>query len=197
MADCAPEVDVAIVELLIEYGANPNPEKTKILLAAEADVNALDQLENTALHNATKTVVREGSHVTLKPEDVCECVAIVKLLVEAGADLNAKRKDDVTALHNSALNCCARAVTYLLDNGAFVNIEDSHETPLNHLFLQCHMHANFFRDKAIPRDFINISETEKALVILLDKGGNINHMNAFGASVLHKVCIIPQWKLST
>ncbi|XP_033109307.1 uncharacterized protein LOC117110654 [Anneissia japonica] len=203
----APEVDVAIVELLIEHGANPNvinkvfetplhdvceyyqPEKTKILLAAESDVNALDHLENTALHKATKTVVREGSHVTLKPGDICECVAIVKLLVEAGADVNAKGRDDVTALHNSALNCCARAVAYLLDNGAFVNTVDSHgETPLNHLFLQIHMHANLFRDKAIPRDFIDITETEKALVILLDKGGNINHVNTFGASVLHKVC---------
>ncbi|XP_033098732.1 ankyrin repeat, PH and SEC7 domain containing protein secG-like [Anneissia japonica] len=203
----SPEVDVSIVELLIEYGANPNvtnkvfetplhdvcefyqPEKTKILLAAKADVNALDQCENTALHKATKTIVTEGSHITLKPEDVCECLAIVKLLVEAGADVNAKEKDDTTALHNSALNCCARAITYLLDNGALVNVVDSHgETPLNHLFFNIHFNAKSLKDEAFNNDSIDITETEKALVVLLDKGGNINHVNTFGDSVLHKVC---------
>ncbi|XP_071944828.1 uncharacterized protein [Antedon mediterranea] len=203
----APEVDLAILELLVKYGANPNvanelfetplhdvcehyqPEKTKVLLAAEADVNALDQFENTALHKATKTVVREGGHITLKPEDICECVAIVKLLVEAGVDVNAKGKDDTTALHNSALNCCARAVAYLLDNGASVNTLDSHgETPLNHLFLQSYMHAKLIKNEAFPSDFIDIAEAEKALIIFLDKGCDINHVNAFGASVLHKVC---------
>ena len=93
-----------------------DPTTTKVLLAAGADVNAIDKDKETALHSAAM----QGR------------TGIAKLLLEAGADVNARDDDGFTPLHSAAAWGHVELARMLLAAGADVNAGDrDKETPLH------------------------------------------------------------------
>jgi ankyrin repeat protein len=97
------------LRLLQNFATASTPEQiaaevriTRALLAAHADVNALDKERTTPLH-----------HAAMSPQP-----DLARLLVEAGANVNAQNAAGLTPLHNAALFSGPETVAYLLDHGA-------------------------------------------------------------------------------
>ncbi|MDT8376888.1 MAG: ankyrin repeat domain-containing protein [Mariprofundaceae bacterium] len=82
-------------------------ESLKLVLESGSDVNAVDELKNTALHYAAK-------HAHLD---------VMRFLVEHGADLNATNDRLSTPLHLTEKNI--DAIRLLLEAGADPNLKDA------------------------------------------------------------------------
>ena len=109
--------DKGFTLLMIAASESDNPEITKLLLNAGADVNAKDKQGVTALMKALKNG---------KPE-------IIKILLNSGAKVNDKEKESgVTPLMIAAHSNSPEVIKMLLDAGANVNdSENDHGlTPL-------------------------------------------------------------------
>jgi serine/threonine protein kinase len=90
--------------------------------------------------------------------------------VEAGADLKLTNKDGTSALHylvrhSSPKKEYREALTFLLDSGAYINMQNKHgETPLHNAILR---------------------GNREVVVLLLSKGADIQITNKHGETVLH------------
>lgn len=131
---------------------NNNPAEVIALLEAGAEINARDEIGNTALHSsailndntAVMTALLEAGanpnahskagwtplHLAAGSDIAKNRPAAVALLLEAGADPNAQNKDDWTPLHSAARNNKNRItapviVLQLLDAGANPNAQDN------------------------------------------------------------------------
>jgi ankyrin repeat protein len=90
-----------------EAAKSGDEEALKQALESGADVNAVDDLENTALHYAAKQAD----------------LNVMSLLIENGADLNATNDRLSTPLHLTEKNI--DAIRILLEAGADPNLKDS------------------------------------------------------------------------
>lgn len=124
----------AIVEKLLQLGANPNHhhqnkdgipiiraveakcfEAVKFLVIGGANVNISDAQGNSVLHYAVKS----------------EKVQVVKLLIDSGANVNFRNKRNETPLHwaiqcsKEQINTSLRVEKILLDSGADINATDN------------------------------------------------------------------------
>lgn len=106
-ADLA-EVDEPL-KLLRNFGAATTAEQleaelksARALLAAHAEVDALDKERSTPLHHAAMSPWPD----------------LARLLIEAGAKVNVQNSGGLTPLHNAALFGSADTVKFLLEHGA-------------------------------------------------------------------------------
>jgi len=106
-ADIAGEEDP--LRLLRNFTAASTPAQmdaelriTRSLLAARADVHALDRERSTPLHHAA---------MSPRPD-------LARALIEAGAKVNAQNTAGLTPLHNASLFASPETVEYLLQQGA-------------------------------------------------------------------------------
>ncbi len=90
-----------------EAAMSGDEEALKQALGSGADVNAVDDLENRALHYAAKQAD----------------LNVMRLLIESGADLNAVNRLLSTPLHLTGKN--VDAIRMLLEAGADPNLKDS------------------------------------------------------------------------
>ena len=90
-----------------EAAKSGDEEALKQALESGADVNAVDELKNTALHYAAKQADLNVMH----------------FLIENGADLNATNEKLATPLHLTEKNI--DAIRILLEAGADPNLKDS------------------------------------------------------------------------
>lgn len=128
---CAEGLDNQLIEA-VKQG---DTVAVKELLAKEADVNAKDRHDNTALMVAAregapetvKVLIKAGADVDAKDEvgwtpliyaSIHGRTGIVKALIEAGADVNAKDKNSKTVLRWAADEGHAEIVNLLKKHGA-------------------------------------------------------------------------------
>ena len=154
-ADCTEAV-----EFLVFLGADPNYTSAngttplilscmnnsisiaKLLLRAEADVNARDKMETTALKVAcsfkisskelVELLVQSGAHFVVPDEKLTVLgiatreghIDIVQYLVNEGAPVNAQDINGATSLIHSCCEKQSEIVLFLLNHGADPNIQD-------------------------------------------------------------------------
>jgi ankyrin repeat protein len=94
-------------EVWFNAARSGDEETLKLALESGSDVNAVDELKNTALHYAAKHA----------------CLDVMRLLIENGADLNATNDKLATSLHLTEKNI--DAIRVLLEAGADPNLKDS------------------------------------------------------------------------
>ena len=156
-------------ERLVDAADRGDVEQVRQLLDAGVDVNARNNMGNTALREAVrsrhvavvKLLVERGADVNAVcdggavlawatyalshvPEDFLSALAVVKLLVENGADVHARFIDGNTVLHQAA-------------------------HPM-HPFIPLHARVDYFA----------------ALKLLMQKGADVNAKNDHGRTVLHR-----------
>lgn len=95
-----------LIEMMGRYsGHSPSMEIARLLIKHGADVNAIDEAGNTALHH----VVTYGHRDEYK--------SLAELLVNAGAQVNIKNKNGITPVISAAVNCHTEILELLLKNG--------------------------------------------------------------------------------
>jgi hypothetical protein len=98
-------------QLLIELASRkPNEERVRQLVLQGADVNSLDNFNESVLMNA----------ISFLQDDLP--IQFIYLLVELGADVNYQTEDGACALSNSTTYHSPEAVEFLLERGANPNV---------------------------------------------------------------------------
>jgi len=111
--------------------AGHRTEIPKLLLAADADVNAVGKHRHSQpLHYAADGSLENPSW------DANRQVATIRLLLDGGADLHAQDKNGATPLHRSVRTRCAAAVKTLLDAGADATLRNKPGSTPFHLAVQ-------------------------------------------------------------
>lgn len=116
----ATAADVAMLDLLHEYGADPGINTgdgiTPLMAAAQAACTGT-------------CAFQEGGNIA-DPEAIARALAAVKATIALGVDVNAAAKSGQTAMHIAAFTGSDPVVAYLAEHGAKVNVRDSNgETP--------------------------------------------------------------------
>ncbi|XP_051165182.1 putative ankyrin repeat protein RF_0381 isoform X1 [Leptopilina boulardi] len=151
-----------IVESLLEYGFNVNPEDANELLHVAvqkkylkfvehllkqgADINAEDKIKNIPIvyaiknkdYNLTKLLLNNGANVKDNPLLLriaieTEDLGIVQSLLHHGVNINACHKDGSTALHCAVSEELEEITKLLLSNGANVNAKRIDGTTAFHI----------------------------------------------------------------
>ena len=154
LIDAAEKGDVALVDMLLQAGANPNGRGysinavpltrtqsaavVKSLVGAEAEVNVADATGTTPLSRALSTNNKEGVEVLLNagaavspagaadsPLLVVRDVATATRLVELGADVNKASARGVTPLMRAVSRNDESLVLFYLEKGADVKAVDA------------------------------------------------------------------------
>jgi hypothetical protein len=213
----------AIVELLLERGADPNFQGTsesgmgilgtalhticgmiikprcyeiaEILIRAGIDVNSVNTIKNTPLHNAAQRgnqmmiliLLKNGANPNVKNNSEITPLLeasryghfeSVKLLLEAGADANSADDEKITPLHKAARGGHIDICKLLVKMGANLELEDKWgNTPFHTVVDINTMH---YRE----REELNISDMIKSLQVLYDLGANPLHTNKKGNTPL-------------
>ena len=195
--------DGEIVELLLEKGANANAadEKgvpalicdlqtrkngkiAKSLIEKGADVNAADENGNPALiytlkdgnSEIARLLVEKGADVNAADEDGIPALAyalrkfnkddeIARLLIEKGADVNVTDEDGIPALIYAIENNSNETIRSIIDHDADIKVTDENGNSA----LICAIRK--YGRKEIAS-------------LLVEKGANVNELNADGASAM-------------
>ena len=172
-------VDVRLIRLLLETGADPNPnvparntsplihvmrwdeparsEVVGLLLERGAKVNARDSVRFTALHHAMGPESQAG-----------ENSQVVKLLLDAGADVNAQNHRGETPLHLALQRADVGVVQLMREAGPDVGLQHPDGGSLLHLT---------GRNDA--------EETEALVELLLDAGADPDARDQGGNTLLN------------
>jgi len=173
------EVEAKEMFMAIEDGGI---EAVKSLIAAGADLNAINKYGYPPLHIAI---------ITQKSE-------IVRLLLAAGADLNAIDKYGYTPLYNAIITWKSEIVRLLLDAEADVNAIDKYgDTPLHiaarhgkseisRLLLAAGADLNAIdKDGYTPLHNAIITWKSEIVRLLLDAEADVNAIDKYGKTPLH------------
>ena len=94
-------------ELIAVVKSGSDAAELESLLARGADVNAMDEDEDTALHWAIV--------------GMDDCIDMVQLLIDHGSDVNRKNSDGFTPFHYASFKGDVKVVKMLLTHGADIN----------------------------------------------------------------------------
>ena len=169
----------------LDHGARPDAEnsrgETPLHLVSRGQYNSQDQEGGVGI---IQLLLGRGANVNSQDKDhltplhlACYNgkLEIVRALISHGASVNAKGALGQTALHlvldgNRSSRDAVGVVRLLLENGADVNAQDSHKTPL-------HLACNYGKP-AIGR-------------LLLIHGANAKEANIYGQTLLHMLSMWP------
>ncbi len=105
----AKGADIAAINLLLEYGADPT-------LTTDQGFDPLMTAGNLGTREADST----GRYKTQS-----QIIATLQLLIDQGLDVNATNANDQTAIFGSAMFGFDEVVQFLFDNGAILDYQDS------------------------------------------------------------------------
>ncbi|KAJ3118699.1 hypothetical protein HDU96_010029 [Phlyctochytrium bullatum] len=202
--------DLALVQLLLDHGDNPNrldcvgrtalhaaakydrADVARLLIQHGADVGVHDETEKTPLHTAAR----------LRHDDVA------RLLLEHAAEVDPRDRFEWTPLHWASAHGNAGVAKLLLENGAIVgsrtDVETCGQTPL-HLasedanrkcgvdILQvlvdhgADVAATNTREARTPLHEAAANSRLMVVDFLLKNGADINSVDAYGRTALHLV----------
>lgn len=121
-------------KFLIDHGASINSRAitgaTPLHVAATFDRPDICKL---LIANGAQVDARDNTNLTplIQVCDRCSNLATLKILLENGADINAFDDDGDTGLHLAAASGRSFMVSFLVENGAFVDVKNANnETPL-------------------------------------------------------------------
>jgi cytohesin len=174
------------------YGAF---EMVQILLKYKADVHAMKNEGQTALHfasqgyddgrrrpdlavllsNVIRLLLEHGADVNARMNDYSTPLHIaarigrveaIRVLLELGADVNARKIDDTTTLHEAARSWVVEAIRVLLEHGADPNARKYNDTTPLHEAAQ--------------------SGSVEAIRVLLEHGVDVNARKSDNTTTLHE-----------
>ncbi|MCP4178657.1 MAG: hypothetical protein GY756_12910 [bacterium] len=99
-----------------QYFSDETLEAVKRAIVKKADVNARDEVLDSALHFVSRI-----SKDNLKKD----ILLVAELLIKNGADINAQNYKKYTPLHFAVVSLHYELVEYLVDNGADINRKDA------------------------------------------------------------------------
>lgn len=181
----AAQKDPLATEQLLSATRSNDVKTVKLLLENGADVNAKETNGNTALMSAAWRGY----------------VEIIRLLLEKGADVNAKDTKGITALMCAAAQGHTKAVEILLDKDADINAEatngwdalmfaevmDMNQTNMSGLNAsELLLEKGTGGINAALMYAANQGDTN-GVVLLLDKGADVNAKNNYGDTLLMQV----------
>ena len=151
--------EIALVEALLQHGANPNVQlekapvlggagspatvgATPFLLAAAsqdatamrmlADAGADPRIQTTAGLTPLMVAAGAGRVQDFSEDEKLAALAAVELAVELGADIGAINENGLTALHAAAAKGADAVVQFLISRGAKIDARDKYQrTPLS------------------------------------------------------------------
>ena len=150
-----------------------NLQEMKRLVENGADVNARNDVNNTALHFAAGATPIENQIYRGSPEAAA-------YLIEHGADLNAQNGTGITPLMDAIINDYLETVKLLIAHGADVNMVSRYnETALSMAILRAHSQ---FADPPSMKPFVR--RYSDIAIELLNHGANPNFKDFTGHTIL-------------
>ena len=136
-------------------------EIAQLLLVQGADMNAENEMGETALH-----IVSVGQYASQE-----QGAGIARLLLERGVDVNARRKDSLTSLHLAAYKGRVEIVQVLINHGANTMLEDEEGETALHI---------------LSRGGYDSQEQGVSTArLLLERGVDVNARRKDGCTLLH------------
>lgn len=167
--------DVALVWALLSHGANPNLQSKK----------------GYPLITAVREIYNDSSRYGYRKEPSKEHLEIMHLLLAKGADPNVREKYVGTALEQAGESACMEAFNTLLpvttlSDVIYPEYEDRHTHKKNYPWYTNIMHSAYEhaarRGSQFRRD-----EWKQMMLILKEKGADLNQLSVHGRSLLDAV----------
>ena len=190
------------------YGSDVSCEILSCLIEMGADVNAGGNINHTPLMiaaekghiNAVTFLIRNGADVDLQDQNYGEtalfCAVrgfdasceVLNCLTKNGADINASSKRMLTPLMIAAKMGCINAVTFLMEHGAIVDLQDKDgKTALHYAVHGCDTTRDVSRCLGTQNPLMTPVEKGHVSVatFLIEHGANVNLQDKYGRSALH------------
>ena len=190
------------------YGSDVSCEILSCLIEMGADVNAGGNINHTPLMiaaekghiNAVTFLIRNGADVDLQDQNYGEtalfCAVrgfdasceVLNCLTKNGADINASSKRMLTPLMIAAKMGCINAVTFLMERGAIVDLQDKDgKTALHYAVHGCDTTRDVSRCLGTQNPLMTPVEKGHVSVatFLIEHGANVNLQDKYGRSALH------------
>ena len=190
------------------YGSDVSCEILSCLIEMGADVNAGGNINHTPLMiaaekghiNAVTFLIRNGADVDLQDQNYGEtalfCAVrgfdasceVLNCLTKNGADINASSKRMLTPLMIAAKMGCINAVTFLMECGAIVDLQDKDgKTAFHYAVHGCDTTRDVSRCLGTQNPLMTPVEKGHVSVatFLIEHGANVNLQDKYGRSALH------------
>ena len=189
-------------------GSDVSCEILSCLIEMGADVNAGGNINHTPLMiaaekghiNAVTFLIRNGADVDLQDQNYGEtalfCAVrgfdasceVLNCLTKNGADINASSKGTLTPLMIAAKMGCINAVTFLMERGTIVDLQDKDgKAALHYAVLGCDTTGDVSRCLGTQNRLMTPVEKGHVSVatFLIEHGANVNLQDKYGRSALH------------
>ena len=140
-------------------------EIAQLLLVQGADMNAENEMGETALH-----IVSVGQYASQE-----QGAGIARLLLERGVDVNARRKDSLTSLHMAAYKGRVEIVQVLINHGANTMLEDEEGETALHILSR--------------GGYDSQEQGVRTARLLLERGVDVNARDKDGFTSLHEAAL--------